>query len=249
MIRAILSGATGAMGQVIAHGANKHQIQIVAGVDKIPRVQVEDFPIYSCFEEISEQADVVIDFSHPAMLPALLKFACARKIPAVIATTGMAEQELKLIDTSAEIIPIFFSFNMSLGINLLCEIAGRLAAVLGDRYDIEILEKHHNQKIDAPSGTALMIAQSVAKGLSYTPTYVYERHSMRKKREASEIGLHSMRGGTIAGEHEVMFAGFDEIITISHSARSKDIYATGAYQAVQFIVAQKPGLYTMKHIL
>lgn len=249
MIRAILSGATGAMGQVIARSANKNHIQIVAGVDRIPKLQFDEFPLYPSFEELPVTADVIIDFSHPAVLPSLLNFACIHKIPAVIATTGMTEQDLRLIDEAVETIPVFFSFNMSLGINLLCQIAAKLASTLGDRYDVEIIEKHHNQKIDAPSGTALMIAESISKGLSYTPAYVYERHSTRKKREASEIGLHSIRGGTIAGEHEVMFAGCDEIITISHSARSKDIYATGAYQAIHFIVDQKPGLYTMQHIL
>lgn len=249
MTRAILSGATGAMGQVIARSANKHHIGIVAGVDKIPRLQIEEFPIYCSFEEVSVKADVIIDFSHPAALPSLLQYATTHKIPAVIATTGMTPQDLARIDVAAKDIPIFFSFNMSLGINLLCQAAAKLAATLGDQYDIEIVEKHHNQKIDAPSGTALMIAEAIAQNLSYTPTYVYERHSTRKKREAKEIGLHAIRGGTIAGEHEVIFAGYDEVITLSHSARSKDIYATGAYQAVHFIVAQKPGLYTMKHIL
>ncbi len=249
MLRAILSGATGAMGQVIAHSANQNQIAIVAGIDKIPKQLSLEFPLYSRFTEVSEQVDVIIDFSHPSVLPALLDYAVEHKIPAVIATTGMSEHHLTLIEQAGKSIPIFFSFNMSLGINLLSEIAEKLASALGDRYDIEIIEKHHNQKIDAPSGTALMIAQAVAKGLSYSPNYIYERHSLHQKRGAFEVGIHSVRGGTIAGEHEVMFAGCDEIITISHSARSKDIYATGAFRAVHFIVAQKEGLYTMKHIL
>ena len=149
------------------------------------------------------------------------------------------------VKRASELIPVFYSGNMSLGVNLLMELAKKATAVLGDGFDVEIIEKHHNQKIDAPSGTALMLADAVSEAMPQEPRYVYDRHSQRKKREKAEIGIHSVRGGTIVGEHEVIFAGRDEIVTLSHTALSKEIFATGSVNAALFLVGRQPGLYNM----
>jgi 4-hydroxy-tetrahydrodipicolinate reductase len=191
----------------------------------------------------------MIDFSHPSALPDILDYAIDKKLPLVIATTGMSQEDVALIRESSLSIPVFFTFNMSLGVNLLVELAKKAASILGDGFDVEIIEKHHNQKIDAPSGTALMIADAVSEVLPYNASYAYDRHSVRKKRSREEIGIHSLRGGTIVGEHQVVFAGTDEIITLSHQALSREIFATGALAAARFLVEQRPGLYSMKDIV
>ena len=163
----------------------------------------------------------------------------------MIATTGLSEEQIEQIRQTAKIIPVFFSANMSLGISLLCELAKKAAKVLGSDFDIEIVEKHHNRKVDAPSGTALMLADAVCEELEHQPQYIYDRHSRRAARSKNEIGIHSIRGGTIVGEHDIIFAGHDEVITLSHSAASKEVFAQGAVNAALFLVNQKPGLYNM----
>ncbi|HIT18005.1 MAG TPA: 4-hydroxy-tetrahydrodipicolinate reductase [Candidatus Fimivivens faecavium] len=248
MFKVILSGATGAMGRVLAARAKDFDIEVAAGLDRVADPAFP-FPIYTNPEGCREEADAVIDFSHPSFLPALLDFCTGRGLPVVVATTGMAEEDYQRIRAAAEKIPVFFTFNMSLGVNLLTELARKAAGVLGDGFDIEIVEQHHNRKIDAPSGTAIMIANAVSGGTSYDPEYVYDRHSVRKRREKNEIGIHSIRGGTIVGEHEVIFAGTDEIITLSHSARSKDVFAVGAFKAAKYIKGRAPGLYDMKNLI
>ena len=194
---------------------------------------------------LPEKPDVIIDFSHPSALDSLIGYALSTGTPLVLATTGYSDEQIEKIKKSSEQIPVFFTFNMSLGINLLVELAKKATAVLGDQFDIEIVEKHHNQKIDAPSGTAIMLANAVNDTLDNKMKYTYDRHSQRKKREKNEIGIHSIRGGTIVGEHDVIFAGRDEVITLSHQASSKEVFAVGSVNAAIFMNGKKKGLYTM----
>ncbi len=249
MIKIILSGCNGKMGRTITDCVARDCIaEIVAGFD-INTESHAGFPVYANPANCNIMADAIIDFSHPDNLAGVLNYAKQHHIPAVIATTGLSEQQIKSIQAAAEEVPIFFSANMSLGISLMMELCRKAAAVLGQEFDIEILEKHHNQKIDSPSGTALMLAGAVKEGLSFEPRYVFERHSVRQKRDKKEIGFASIRGGTIVGEHEVIFAGHDEILTISHSAGSKEIFARGAINAAQFLVGKPNGLYTMADLV
>lgn len=248
MNQIILCGCNGKMGQVITRCVEERGDQVAAGID-ITGVQKNCYPVFRTPGEVNVKGDVIIDFSHPSVLPSLLEFALARKLPAVISTTGYSEADIASIHEAAKQIPIFFSGNMSLGINLLIELAQRAAAVLGDGFDIEIVEKHHNQKVDAPSGTAYMLANGIAEVLEEKPEYVYDRHAVRKKRAKNEIGIHSVRGGTIVGEHEVIFAGHDEVITLSHSAQSKEVFAVGSVNAALFLIGKPSGLYSMNDLL
>lgn len=249
MINVILSGANGKMGQVITRIVSETEdVKIIAGVDINDSVQ-NSYPVYKSIFEITEAADVIIDFSHPMCIEPLLDYACEKKIPAVIATTGLSENQKKLIEKAAEHTAVFFSANMSLGINLIIDLAKRAAKLLEGSFDIEIVERHHRQKIDAPSGTALAIADEISGVLSETPVYIYDRHSQRKKRGKTEIGLHSVRGGTIVGDHEIIFAGTDEVIEIAHHAASKEVFAVGAVRAAQFLCTKKTGLYNMSDLV
>lgn len=248
MKKIILCGANGKMGHVIRNivAADK-DCEIVAGIDK--NTEAADFPVYSDFNSINEEADVIIDFSNPALLNSLLEYSAAKKIPVVIATTGFDDDQKKQIENAATENGVFFTYNMSLGINLLATLAKKAVDVLGNDFDIEIIEKHHNQKIDAPSGTALMLADAICEEIDKPMKYEYDRHSKREKRSKNEIGMHAVRGGTIVGEHEIIFAGRDEIITLSHSARSKEIFAVGAVNAAKYMVGKGAGLYTMKDLI
>ncbi len=248
MTKILLSGACGKMGEKIADVVSKKEnMQIICGVDIAQRIC--DFPIYNSFDLIKETPDVIIDFSHISVLEKLLKYACDKQIPCVIATTGFSTEQISAIKDAAKKIPVFFTANMSLGVNLLCALASKAASILGDDFDVEIIEKHHNQKLDAPSGTALMLANAV--NLQFNDSYVYEydRHSKRLKRPKKEIGIHSIRGGTIVGEHDVLFAGRDETVTLSHSATSKEVFAVGAVKAAEFLKNKGIGLYDMTDIL
>ncbi len=248
MLRIILSGCNGKMGRVITDiVGKKNDMDIVAGVD-LDLSQNGPYPVFRSFDDLTCEADVIIDFSHPSVLEGLLSFGKAKKLPVVVATTGYSEQQIRSIQSAATDIPIFFSFNMSLGINLLAELARKAASVLSD-FDIEIIEKHHNQKIDAPSGTAILLANEINEERNGQMTYEYDRHSKREKRVPTEIGIHAVRGGTIVGEHEVLFAGRDEVITLSHSARSKEIFAVGAVNAACFLHGKQNGLYSMKELV
>lgn len=249
MTRFILSGCNGKMGRVIAACvANRCDCEVVAGFD-INTESHGGFPVYANPANCNVEADVLIDFSHPSALAGILAYAKEHRMPAVIATTGLTPEQQEEIKAAAAVIPVFFSANMSLGINLMLELVRKAAVVLGGDFDIEILEKHHNQKLDAPSGTALMLAQAAAEGVSYTPKYVYERHSVRKKREKEEIGISAIRGGTIVGEHDVIFAGRDEVLTISHTAMSKEIFAVGAINAGLYLHGRPAGYYTMADVV
>lgn len=247
MINIMLSGCNGKMGQVITKIVSENE-KIVAGID-INTEMKNDYPVFKSPYDFKEKADVIIDFSHPSCLEGLLKYATEKNTPIVIATTGLIASQIEQIKSAATKIPVFFSANMSLGVNLIIDLVSKAAKVLEGSFDIEIIEKHHNQKIDAPSGTALAIADSIANSLSYKSEYIYDRHSSRKKRSKNEIGIHAVRGGTIVGEHEVIFAGNDEIIEIKHSAMSKEIFAVGSISAAKFLVGQKKGLYNMKDLV
>ncbi len=248
MTRIILSGALGKMGKAItACVSSREDCEIVAGVDLA--TEESTFPVFKSFNDIDIDADVIIDFSHPSVLSDLLKFAKEKKMPAVIATTGLNEQQIESIKLASNDVPLFFSANMSIGVSLISELAKKAAKILQGSFDIEIVEAHHNQKIDAPSGTALMLADSISEALDEKPIYEFDRHSKRMKRTKNEIGIHAVRGGTIVGEHEIIFAGPDEVIKISHSAYSKQLFATGSVNAGLFLVEKKPGFYSMKDLV
>ena len=248
MVKVILSGCFGKMGRVIANCVSKRDdCQVVAGVDVFDGTA--EFPVFKSFKDINISADVIIDFSHPSTLPSLLEYAVQHKCPAVIATTGLSEEQIEKIHLAAKQIPIFFAANMSIGVALVAELAAKAAKVLEGSFDIEIVEMHHNQKIDAPSGTALMLANTVSDALEEKPHYEFDRHSKRAKRDPHEIGIHALRGGTVVGEHEVIFAGLDEVIKISHSARSKELFAVGALNAAIFLHQKPAGLYNMKDLI
>ncbi len=248
MINVLLSGACGKMGNAVARCiADDNDLKITAGVDRAEALC--DFPVYKSFKDVTVIPDVIIDFSNVAVLGDLLEFAIKNNVPAILATTGYSAEQIAEINAAAEKIPVFFTANMSLGVNLLCSLAKSAAKVLGGNFDVEIIEKHHNQKIDAPSGTALMLANAVNQVFDDKYTYEYDRHSKRQKRTKTEIGIHAVRGGTIVGEHDVIFAGHDEVITLSHSAQSKEIFAAGAVNAAKFIVGKPNGMYDMGSIL
>ena len=179
----------------------------------------------------------------------MLAYAKANHIPCVICTTGYSAEQVEAIHDASEEIAVFYSGNMSLGINLLIALSKQAAKVLGSSFDIEIVEKHHNLKVDAPSGTALMLADGISETLAQEPQYVYDRHAVRKKRSKNEIGIHSVRGGTIVGEHEVIFAGHDEVVTVTHQAQSKQVFAVGAVNAAAFLAKQGAGMYDMSDLL
>ncbi len=248
MINILLSGACGKMGNAVARCCKEDEnTKIIAGVDKAEMLC--DFPVYKSFNDVKTVPDVIIDFSHISVLDSLLEYATRNNVAVILATTGYSESQIAKIKAVSSKIPVFFTANMSLGVNLLCSLAKSAAKILGSNFDIEIIEKHHNQKLDAPSGTALMLANSVNEVFEDKYTYEYDRHSKRQKRTKSEIGIHAIRGGTIVGEHDVIFAGHDEVITLSHSAQSKEVFAAGAVKAAKFIVGKPIGLYNMEDIL
>ena len=246
----IVSGCMGRMGKTIAELADKsNDFTIVAGVDVLGG-NGTDFPVYKNINDIKEKADVIIDFSNSSSLESLLEFATNSATPLVLATTGYNDEQISKIKTAAAKLPIFFSFNMSLGVNLILNLSKKAAAILGEGFDIEIVEKHHNQKLDAPSGTAIMLANAIDSTRNGEMQFEYDRHSKRQKRQSNEIGIHSVRGGTIVGEHDVIFAGEDEIITISHSATSRKVFAVGALRAANYISKVKSvGLYDMQALI
>lgn len=244
----ILSGCSGKMGTyIIACTKSRTDCKIAAGVDLAEPKDI-NFSYAQSFDKLDVSADVIIDFSNPAVLDSMLEYAMANKTPCVICTTGYNEEQKNKIRKASESIPIFYSGNMSLGINLITELAKKAAAVFGEDFDIEIVEQHHNQKLDAPSGTALMIADAVSE-VRNDSEYIYDRHAYRRKRNKNEIGIHSVRGGNIVGEHEIIFAGTDEILKISHSARSKNVFAVGAVNAAVFLKGKEPGMYDMSDLL
>ncbi len=249
MTRIVLCGCNGKMGQVIVREVSERSdCRIVAGVDVITNCGY-DFPVFDDFSKIDVDADVIIDFSNPVTLNGLLKYAVEKKKNAVICTTGYTSEQIEQINEASKSIGIFRSGNMSIGINLLIDLVKKAKLILGDAFDVEIIEKHHNQKIDAPSGTALMIADAISEVSEQEPQYVYDRHAYRKKRDKNEIGIHAVRGGSIVGEHEVIFAGHDEVITVKHQAQSKEVFAIGSINAAVFMNSVPAGAYDMNDLI
>ena len=249
MVNVAIVGCNGKMGYFVAEAVkNNPETQTLFGVDAYGENK-HDFTVYPSFDGVKEKPDVIIDFSNPAALDGMLDFAVKNGVPCVICTTGYSPEQVTRIRKAAESVAVFYSGNMSLGINLLIELSKQAAKVLGNEFDIEIVEKHHNLKVDAPSGTALMIADGISGTLENEPQYVYDRHSDRRKRSKNEIGIHSVRGGTIVGEHEVIFAGHDEVVTITHQAQSKEVFAVGAVNAAVYLSSQGAGMYNMGNLL
>ncbi|MDE6274601.1 MAG: 4-hydroxy-tetrahydrodipicolinate reductase [Clostridiales bacterium] len=246
-MKILLWGACGRMGRNVTELVQNGDYEIVCGVDLCPAPM--PFPVYRSAEEIKEAADAVIDFSSAQNLAERLDYCKSHHLPIVLAATGYSEADEALIASAAKSIPVFQTGNLSIGINLLQLLAKKAAEILGDAFDAEIIERHHNQKKDAPSGTALMLAKSINEGFGGEKENVYGRHGMVGTRDKREIGIHAVRGGTIVGEHEVSFAGEDEIITLSHSARSRKVFASGAIKAAKWLVSQSAGRYDMNDLL
>lgn len=250
MTRIIMHGCNGHMGQVITGiVANDANAQIVAGID-LRDDGHNSYPVFASLEECNVEADVIIDFASAKAEDTLVDYIKKTKIPAVICTTGLSDEQIASINEASKSVAILRSANMSLGINTLFKLLQDAAKVFASAgFDIEIVEKHHNLKKDAPSGTAIMIAEAINEELGNKMHYVYDRHSVRKPREKTEIGMHSIRGGTIVGEHDVIFAGRDEVITLSHSAGSKQVFAVGSVNAAVFLSGCEKGLYQMSDLL
>jgi len=223
-------------------------MRIAAGVDINPDKFLNDYNTYKSAKDVTEKIDVVLDFSHPDSLADLLEYCLQNKIALIVATTGLSQSHYEALKKASEEIPIFQTANMSYGVNVTVELCKNAARALGNDFDIEIIEKHHNEKKDAPSGTALLLAKEINSVLNDSLNFVYERHN-RGARKKNEIGVYSIRGGTIPGEHVIIFAGKDEIIEIKHTTLSRRIFAEGAIKAVEFIVNKKPGYYNMKNLL
>jgi len=248
MTNIILHGCNGRMGKaVIAAVDEDSSSKIVAGVDVLETSLT--FPTYTDINKCKETADVIIDFSNSKATPALLEFAKNKSIPLVLCTTGLTDSDMENVKKASESIAILKSANMSLGVNLIINLVKKAAEILYDsNFDIEIIEKHHNQKLDAPSGTAMAIADAINESLNNSLEYIYDRSQTREKRKKNQIGIHAIRGGTIVGEHEVIFAGKNEIVEISHKAMSREIFATGALKAAKFLSGKPAGFYTMNNI-
>ncbi len=249
MLKIIMSGCNGKMGQVISRLVEEDpDAEIVCGVD-INTGLNNPYPVVKSIDEFNGEADVIIDFSHPSALTGILSYCREKKLPVILSTTGYTAEQKQEFTNASKDIPIFFSANMSLGINLLISLAKQAAKLLEGNFDIEIVERHHNRKIDAPSGTALAIADAIDETLSYPAEYVYDRHSVRHSRKPTEIGISSVRGGTIVGDHEIIFAGNDEVIELSHHAASKEVFAVGAIKAAKFMKGKPAGLYDMNMLV
>ena len=246
----ILHGCNGRMGRVITDlAAADPAVSIVAGVDAVDTGQ-SPFPIFKAISECDISADVVVDFSVAAAVPALLDFCIKNKKALVLCTTGLSDAMLETLEMAAREIAILRSANMSLGINLLLKMVKEAAKTLAPAgFDIEIVEKHHNQKLDAPSGTAFALGDAVNESLGGGYAYIHDRSQTHAKRGDKEIGFAAVRGGSITGEHDVIFAGPDEVITLSHSAYSRSVFAKGAVEAAKYLAAQPPGLYTMADVI
>ena len=250
MTNIILRGCNGKMGRVVTQLVNEDEnVAIVAGIDLSTDGQ-NTYPVFQSFSQCNIKADVIIDFSSPVNVRDMLDFAIDRGIGIVLCTTGFTKKDLELIEEASRLISILRSANMSMGINLITKLVKEAARVLAaSGFDIEIVEKHHNKKVDAPSGTALALADAINDALSNSYEYVYDRTDIRAPRQKNEIGISAVRGGTIVGEHEIIFAGSDEVIEIKHTAYSKAIFAKGAIQAAKFLNGKPAGMYTMNDVI
>ncbi len=250
MVKMIMHGCNGKMGQVITKIVKEDaNVEIVAGIDKYMGIP-NDYPVFESIEKCDVEADVVIDFSNAAAVDGLLNYCVEKQVPVVLCTTGLSEEQLKKVRRASKKVAVLKSANMSLGVNMLLKLlrdATRILAPVG--FDIEIVERHHNQKVDAPSGTALAMADSINAAMNDEYTYTYDRSQVRQKRDKKEIGISAVRGGTIVGEHEVIYAGEDEVIEFKHTAHSKAVFAKGAVEAGKFLKGRCAGLYDMKDVI
>ena len=247
MINVLINGINGRMGQEVLSAINKSEdFKVCCGVDKFEAKS--DVPVYTYINSIKETPDIIVDFSVPEATMNILEYAKEHSIPIVIATTGLSDEQLDIINEYSKLIPIFRSSNMSYEVNLMADIVAKLATQLKDS-DIEIVETHHRNKIDSPSGTALILANSINEALDNKMDYQYNRHSVRQKRPEKEIGIHSIRGGTEVGKHTVMFLGENESFEITHTVTSRSIFAEGALKAARFLVGKSAGLYNMKDLI
>lgn len=250
MTRVIMNGCNGKMGQVITGICREDpEVEIVAGIDVYDKV-ANDYPVFSNIARCDVQADVIIDFSNAAAVDGLLDYCVDKQVPVVLCTTGLSDAQLEKVSETAKKVAILKSANMSLGINTLMELLRKAALVFAPAgYDMEIVEKHHNQKLDAPSGTALALADSMNEALDNAYTYKYDRSQERAKRDPKEIGISAVRGGNIVGEHEVIFAGMDEVIEFKHTAYSKGVFGKGAVEAAKFLAGKPAGMYDMADVI
>lgn len=250
MTKVIMHGCNGRMGQVISGLiAEDNDVELVAGVDLSDHI-TNPYPVFKSIKECDIEADVIIDFASAKAVDGLLEYCVEKQMPCVLCTTGLSEEQLKKVEEASKKVAILKSANMSLGINLLLKMLKEATHVLANAgYDIEIVEKHHNQKLDAPSGTALALADSINEELNNEYEYVYDRSQVRQKRDKKEIGISAVRGGTIVGDHDVIFAGMDEVITFSHTAYSRSVFGKGAVQAAKFLKGQVAGMYNMSHVI
>ena len=208
------------------------------------------YPVFPSLDQCSVEADVIVDFASPKAVDGLLAYSCREQVPVVLCTTGLSGEQLAAVEKASQVTAILRSANMSLGVNLLLKLVSDAARVLaGSGFDMEIVEKHHNQKVDAPSGTALALADSMNQAMDGQYAYTCDRSTRREKRNPKEIGISSVRGGSIVGEHDVIFAGRDEVLTLSHTAYSKAIFAKGALEAAKFLAGKKPGMYSMTDVV
>ena len=250
MLRILLHGASGRMGHTVAELVRREEdMEIVAGVDKYQPAADMGFHVYQTLAECGEQADVMIDFSQPTALTGVLDYCMKQSLPLVLCTTGFGEQDLKHIKQASTRVTVFRSANMSLGINLIAQLAGEAAAFFGDSADIEIVETHHRGKADSPSGTAVLLADAINEQLNSSKVYTYGRHGAQTRRKPAELGIHAVRGGSVVGDHEVMFLGDEERVTISHSAQSRTVFAYGAIEAARYLAGKAPRLYDMRDLL
>lgn len=249
MVRIILNGCLGKMGRMITSTAkNFTNVSIVAGVDKFTDPSVRDYPIFDDIRKCDIPADVVLDFSRPDSLESIAAYCKDKKLSVVFCTTGHSLEQLNFIDELSKIIPVFRSANMSIGVNVINNVLKQISSFLYENYDIEIIEKHHNQKVDSPSGTAILLANTIKGAIAESTEFIYGREGI-SKRESNEIGIHAIRGGSIVGEHEVLFAGTGEIISIGHTALSREVFAVGALKACEFMYNKTPKLYNMNDVL
>ena len=249
MVKIFLNGCCGRMGKAIANLCyNNPDYKIVAGGDIIENKNY-DFPVYTSLSECTEDFDVIIDFSNAKAVPTILEFALSRKKPFICCTIALSDDTVSAILSASEKIAVFKSANMSLGINMMVELCKQATRILYPEFDIEIVEAHHNRKLDAPSGTAMMIASAIDQEIPDNIDYVYDRHSVNKARSKNEIGISSIRGGNIVGEHSAMFISDEEILTISHSAQTRDVFAKGALTAAKFMAGKEKGYFTMSDVI
>ena len=249
MKKVLLSGCHGQMGHVLQRLiADNPTFEIVAGIDRTAKKN-DDFPVYTTIDDVKEEVDVVIDFSHYSGVPALINGCVAKEWPLVVATTGLTAETKAMLSVASHVIPVFYSANMSLGINVLIKALQAAAPALESDFNIEIIEKHHNQKKDAPSGTALLLADSINQTLTTPKEYLFGRAGNDLENDFNQMGIHAVRGGSIPVEHTVIFAGADEILEFKHTALSRDIFANGAMKAAEFLINQKAGLYSMQDLL